>query len=168
MMKPLFALSLLSLFSCSCTGCNRLPDVPPVSYEYTLSAMRYHHLHWYRVETMEDGAVRLLVQHGNSDVLIVRAPDDIFLRIHKLVRKYGLIRLKSDYRTSRKILDGKSWHVSINYPDTDTIYSRGYHAWPGRRLWSGIEAINRMLQDIADTAKDEDILGSVKERDLDK
>lgn len=158
-MRTLFALSLLSLFSCGCACSTKLPDGLPVSYEYNSSGMRAYPIDWYRVETAEDGTVRILSAHDNGEILIVRGPEDIFRRIDELVRKYRLNKLKSRYKPLANIKDGKSWSVSINYPDDNGIYSRGYHSWPREELWKGVEAINQLLKDLSEAAAEEDILG---------
>lgn len=162
-MKTILALSLLSLLGCSGSS---LPEGLPLRYEYRLSWTMRYPVDWYLVETTDQGVTRILACHDNGEVTIVRAPEDIFARIDKLVRDAHLERLKENYKPHARILDGKSWSISIRYPDKQSIYSSGYHAWPKEQLREGIKAINALLQQLVDNAPGDDILGTGNYEDL--
>lgn len=157
-MKPLFALSLLSLLGCSCLG-GKMPDGTPDRYEFRYSGPMMYPLEWYLVERADDGTLRILSSHGEADILIVRAPEDIFQQLDSLARQYRLNRLKEDYQPPFQVLDGNFWSFRLRYPDHQEISSGGYHAWPAKALREGINAINGRLREIVSAAKENDILG---------
>lgn len=156
-MKTLFALSLLSLLSCRCIG-GKMPDGIPTRYEFRCTGAVEYPLEWYLVERADDGTLRILSSQGGPDILIVRAPEDIFTQIGQLARKYGLYRLKEDYQPDFDVFDANSWSFRISYPDYQGISSGGYHVWPEKKLREGIDAINRLLKEIVSSAKEDDIL----------
>ena len=158
-MKTLFALSLLSLVGLNCSGDKKLPEGIPSRYEYRYSGPVMYPMDWYLVEAGEDGTVRILSSHDGPEILVVRAPEDIFEQIDALVRKYKLQTLKRDYEPSFQVMDGFQWSLSIRYPEYKGVYSSGYHAWPKASLREGIDAINALLKGISEAAQDEDILG---------
>lgn len=153
-MRTLIALSLLSLFSCSCVS---QPEGYPCFYEYRETAMSRFPTVWYRVEATP-GAIRILVSHEDGKVLIVRAPADIFQQIDKEVKKAHLERLKSRYKPLLRVLDGTTWSIDIHYHDRH-VSSHGHQAWPDKKRREGIDAINALLQDLANNARGDDILG---------
>ena len=157
-MRTLFALSLLSLFACSCAG-GGMPEGLPSLYEFRYSGTMQYPIEWYRVETAEDGTLRILSSHGEADILVVRAPEDLLQRIDRLARQYKLYRLKENYQPSFDVWDGNSWSLRIRYSDSFSISSHGYHVWPPKKLRAGMDAINQLLREVVDNAREEDILG---------
>ena len=160
-MKTLLAFSLLStvIAALSCSGASgRFTESKLLSYNYSYSGTMAHPITWYRVDTDANGTVRLSWSKGGPDITVLRAPQDLPERIAQMVRDHNLHKLKENYRSSLKVLDGYSWHLEIRYEE-GKIYSGGYHSWPNARLRGGIEAINQYLEGIIQNATDADVIG---------
>lgn len=155
-MKHILSFSLLlTLLSCHF---ERMPQGLPVFYQYGYYGMRSNPILWLRADRDPSGTPRLSYVRNQFEITIIRAPEDIFLRIDSLARKARLNRLKDRYTPLANIKDGNSWSLNLKY-EQGSISSHGSNAWPSRELRDGIDAINAYLESLADAAGEEDIIG---------
>jgi len=160
-MKTLMAFSMLTtLFAAlSCdSAAARFTESKLLSYNYSYSGTMAHPITWYRVDTDENGTVRLSWSKYGPDITVLRAPQDLLDRIAQMARDSKLHKLKENYRTRLNVLDGYSWHLELRYEE-GKIYSGGYHSWPNAKLRGGIEAINACLEEIIQNATEADVIG---------
>ena len=85
----------------------------------------------YRVETMKDGRIHIVIDEGfpkEKDFFI----DDttVFDELKAVVDKYQMDKYRSDYQPNMRIFDGDSWSLYYKYDSGRSVSSGGYMAWP--------------------------------------
>ncbi|MBR5700102.1 MAG: hypothetical protein IKX37_03320 [Bacteroidales bacterium] len=168
-MKPIiFCMSmLLSLFGCQggYSAGGEKPEGSLRSYEYRESRMRISPAEYYLLQRTEEGEMQLTWAKDASDGTIIRVADDALEQVESMVQAYKLNRLKENYRPIGHVLDGTMWNVYFRY-EKGSVSSGGDNAWPGEKLWNGVEAINAYLNTLIDAATEADVVGTVSNRDL--
>ena len=155
-MKPLFLVILMSLFGCIGSGCSK-PDGAFKYYEYRSTTMRSYPYEYYRLEKTEENGVTLSWSKNSSDYTVIRVPEEAAAQVASLVSQYRLHDLKETYRTPFDVRDGTMWHVYITFENKSTSCSAD-NAWPPKRLWSGIEAINAYCNSLIEASVEADII----------
>ncbi|MCR5326676.1 MAG: hypothetical protein K6E37_08035 [Bacteroidales bacterium] len=166
-MKLMLLLSMfMSLFGCTSwenDNEGRKPEGAFMYYEYRSTTMReYPHEYW-RLENTKESGLTLSWAKCNSDITVLRVPEEAVQKLTDLVNQYKLYKLKSSYKPPFDVRDGIMWHVYIRYEKSDT-YSSADNAWPPKALWSGIEAINAYLDTLISASTESDILEIKKNR----
>ena len=160
-------------FFTKATGSNPKPDGPARAYEYQYSGTMMYPITFYEVERDADGAVRIayLQEERNytnpdgPDMIVIPGPEDFFKQVDAIVSSYKLHRLKGTYTPRARVLDGYMWHAYITF-QKNSISAGGSNAWPAEKYWSGIEAINDIIQTAIDASKEEDIVERVPYREF--
>lgn len=154
---------LMSLFGCGKGNDNKKPEGAFKEYEYRETTMREYPCLFYLLENTEESGLTLSWAKHNSDITVLRVPEEAAEKLTALINEYKLHKLKNSYRPPFDVRDGTMWHVYIRY-EKSRISCSADNAWPPKELWAGIEAINAYLDGLIEASKEEDIIEIKKDR----
>ena len=95
------------------------------------NTMRIYNGENYKVETMKDGRVHIVIDEGFPKEKEFYIEDTtIFVELQALVKEFKMDKYKENYQPRMRIFDGDSWSLYYKYDSGRSIHSGGYMAWP--------------------------------------
>lgn len=119
----------------------------PVTYlEYSESGMR--HRFEYKFKQEDDGTCFLSRKEGWSDEegKKIQVDPAVGEKLLKLVKKHKMLKYKSSYTPSMRVLDGITWHLEIGFEKGERLYTGGENASPDGG--KGIKELEKYLDSI--------------------
>lgn len=142
----LVAIALLA--SCSAQNTNNMKKEERLTY-FSFdhhNTMRIQIGEKYRVETMKDGRIHIVIDESfpkEKDFYI--EDSTIFDELQALVKEFKMDKYKSDYQPRMRIFDGDSWSLYYKYDSGRSVSSGGYMDWP-RNYREARQAISEYFQ----------------------
>ena len=133
-------------------------------YEYRSTTMREYPHEYYKLEVSEEQGVTLSWAKSNSDITVLRVPEETVQKLDAMIDQYKLPKLKNNYHPPFMVHDGMMWHVYIRY-EKGGISSGGDNAWPGDPQKEGIKAVNAYFETLIEASSEEDIIEVKSNRD---
>ena len=95
------------------------------------NTMRIHNGEKYRVETIKDGKIHIVIDEGfpkEKEFFIDDAT--IFDELKVIVDEFKMDKYRENYQPKMRVFDGDSWSLYYKYDSGRSVSSGGYMAWP--------------------------------------
>lgn len=136
MKKSILLLAFLALMvSCNAQNNNNSKNMKTERLTYFSfghhNTMRIDIGEKYKVETMKDGRIHIVIDEGFPKEKEFYIEDTtIFVELQALVKEFKMDKYKEDYQPRMRIFDGDSWSLYYKYDSRRSVSSGGYMAWP--------------------------------------
>ena len=147
-----------SKFGIIAEGDNTKPEGKLVSYQYSYSGTMAYPIDYFRIDRNKDGVLRLGWSKDDTDIHLVRIPEESLQIIDSIAKQHKLWNLKNSYRPKMQVYDGYGWSFCLEY-EKGSIYSGGTNAYAGGELSQGMAAIESYVRTLAEASTPADSMG---------